>query len=53
MTMGVDFEGDQWTFFKPLPEELEPLFGIDIHEMQPYRPLPAPARRADSSADAR
>ncbi len=36
----MDFEGDQWTFFKPPPEDLESLFGIDIHEMQPYRPLP-------------
>ena len=39
-TVRMDFEGDQWTFFKPPPEDLEPLFGIDIHEMQPYRPLP-------------
>jgi hypothetical protein len=36
----VDFEGDQWTFFKPLPEHVERLYGVDIHEMQPYRPLP-------------
>ncbi|MGE5407758.1 MAG: DUF1839 family protein [Syntrophothermus sp.] len=36
----VDFEGDQWTFFKPRPEDLERLYGIDVHEMQPYRPLP-------------
>jgi hypothetical protein len=36
----VDFEGDQWTFFKPLPEQIERLYGVDIHEMQPYRPLP-------------
>jgi hypothetical protein len=36
----VDFEGDQWTFFKPRPEDVERLYGIDIHEMQPYRPLP-------------
>jgi hypothetical protein len=36
----VDFEGDQWTFFKPRPEDVEALYGIDIHEMQPYRPLP-------------
>lgn len=36
----LDFEGDQWTFFKPHPADLELLFGIDIHEMQPYRPLP-------------
>jgi hypothetical protein len=38
--LAVDFEGDQWTFFKPRPEEVEALYGIDIHEMQPYRPLP-------------
>jgi hypothetical protein len=36
----MDFEGDQWTFFKPPPEDLQTLFGVDIHEMQPYRPLP-------------
>ena len=39
----MDFEGDQWTFLKPLPEDLELLFGVDIHEMQPYRPLPQQA----------
>ena len=36
----LDFEGDQFTFFKPEPHDLEALFGLDIHEMQPYRPLP-------------
>jgi hypothetical protein len=36
----MDFEGDQWTFFKPPPEDIELLFGVDVHEMQPYRPLP-------------
>ena len=35
-----DFEGDQWTFFKPPPGDLELLYGIDIHEMQPWRFLP-------------
>lgn len=39
-TVRSDFEGDQWTFFKPWPSDVEALFGIDIHEMQPYRPLP-------------
>jgi hypothetical protein len=39
-TVRMDFEGDQWTFFKPPPNDLELLFGVDIHEMQPYRPLP-------------
>ena len=39
-TVRMDFEGDQWTFFKPAPDDLETMFGIDIHEMQPYRALP-------------
>lgn len=39
-TVRTDFEGDQFTFFKPPPGEVELLFGVDIHEMQPYRPLP-------------
>ena len=39
-TVRSDFEGDQWTFFKPWPSDLEALYGIDIHEMQPYRPMP-------------
>jgi hypothetical protein len=38
--LDVDFEGDQWTFFKPRPQDLTRLYGIDVHEMQPYRPLP-------------
>jgi hypothetical protein len=42
-TVRMDFEGDQWTFFKPFPEDLELLFGIEVHEMQPYRPLPEQA----------
>jgi hypothetical protein len=36
----MDFEGDQWTFFKPPEADIELLFGIDIHEMQPHRFLP-------------
>jgi hypothetical protein len=36
----MDFENDQWTFFKPLAIDLELLFGVDIHEVQPYRPIP-------------
>lgn len=35
----VDFEGDQWTFFKPPPHQLLHLYGIDVHEMQLYRPM--------------
>jgi hypothetical protein len=36
----VDFEVDQWTFFKPAPEDLVTLYGLDLHEMQPYRSIP-------------
>ncbi len=39
--VGVDFEGDQWTFLKPPPGDLELLYGVEIHELQIYRPLPA------------
>jgi hypothetical protein len=40
----LDFEGDQWTFFKPFPGDLERLYGVDVHEMQPYRSLPEQVR---------
>jgi hypothetical protein len=36
----TDWEGDQFTYFKPSGADLERLFGIDIHEMLPYRSLP-------------
>jgi hypothetical protein len=35
----MDFENDQWTFFKPLAVDMETLFGVDIHEVQPYRSI--------------
>ena len=35
----MEFENDQWTFFKPLAIDMELLFGIDVHEIQPYRPI--------------
>jgi len=38
-TLAVDFEGDQWTFFKPSLEELRSLYGIDVQEMTIWRPL--------------
>ena len=47
----LDFETDQWTFFKPHPEDLEAILGLDIHEVQPYRSLPAQV--ADTIADGR
>jgi hypothetical protein len=36
----VDFELDQWTFFKPTPDDLFRLYGIDLHEVQAYRGFP-------------
>jgi hypothetical protein len=42
-TAAVDFELDQWTFFKPGPEDLLRLYGLDLHEVQPYRSLPEQA----------
>lgn len=38
-TLGIDFEGDQWTFFKPPHEDLKRLFGIDVQELYIWRPL--------------
>ena len=38
-TVAVDFEGDQWTFFKPSLEELRDLYGIDVQELTIWRPL--------------
>lgn len=35
----IDFEGDQWTFFKFPDADLLDLFGLDIHELAPWRPL--------------
>ena len=32
-----DFELDQWTFFKPTPGDLATVYGLDVHEVQPYR----------------
>ena len=39
--VAADFELDQWTFFKPTPDDLFRLYGIDLHEVQPYRGFPA------------
>lgn len=37
--LSVDFEGDQWTFFKPRPDDLWSLYGVDVQEMTVWRPL--------------
>jgi Domain of unknown function (DUF1839) len=38
-TLGVDFEGDQWTFFKFPHEDLFTLYGWEIQEFNPWRSL--------------
>jgi hypothetical protein len=38
-TVAVDFEGDQWTFFKPPLEDLRSLYGVDVQELTVWRPL--------------
>ncbi len=35
----VDFEGDNFTFFKPVHEELRELYGMDVQELNVWRPL--------------
>lgn len=39
-TIAVDFEGDQWTFFKFPHADLYELFGLDVQELAVWRSLP-------------
>lgn len=38
-TLGIDFEGDQWSFFKFPHEDLFALYGMEIQEFNPWRSL--------------
>lgn len=38
-TLAIDFEGDQWTFFKPPHEALRNLYGVDVQELYVWRTL--------------
>lgn len=38
-TLGGDFVGDQWEFFKPPAEDLYRLYGIDVRELNVWRPI--------------
>jgi hypothetical protein len=42
-TVAGDFEGDQWTFFKPPQADLAELYGIHVLELNLWRPLLAHA----------
>jgi hypothetical protein len=38
-TLASDFEGDQWTFFKPPHGDLQQLYGVRVEELTLWRPL--------------
>jgi hypothetical protein len=37
--VALDFDGDQWTFFKPSHADLYDLYGLDVQELNVWRPL--------------
>ena len=39
-TLSVDFDGEQWEFFKPPIDDLRELFGINVREINAWRALP-------------
>ncbi len=38
-TLAIDFEGDQWTFFKPPHGDVLELYGLDIQELALWKPM--------------
>lgn len=38
-TVAIDFEGDQWTFFKFPLQDLYELYGLDVQELAVWQPL--------------
>ena len=38
-TLAIDFEGDQWTFFKFPHTDLRSLYGLDVQELAIWQPL--------------
>ncbi len=38
-SLAVDFQGDQWTFYKPSPSDLWELYGVDVQELTIWQPL--------------
>ncbi len=38
-TLSTDFQGDQWTFFKFPPEDLRTLFGLEVSELNVWKPV--------------
>ncbi len=38
-TLSADFEGDQWTLFKFPPEDLRALYGLEVLELNVWKPV--------------
>lgn len=38
-TLSTDFEGDQWTFFKFPPEDLRAVYGLEVAELNVWKPV--------------
>ncbi len=38
-TLGIDFEGDQWTFFKFPLADIHALYGLDVQELAVWKPV--------------
>lgn len=43
MAVANDFDGDQWTFYKPPHEDLFDLYGLDVHELNVWKSILANA----------
>ena len=39
MVLANDFDGDQWTFYKPPHEDLAALYGLEVHELNVWRSI--------------
>lgn len=39
MALANDFDGDQWTFYKPPHEDLAALYGLEVHELNVWRSI--------------
>ena len=37
--LSADFDGSQWTFLKPAPEDLRVLLGVEVAELNVWRPV--------------
>ncbi|MCY1023082.1 DUF1839 family protein [Pyxidicoccus sp. MSG2] len=38
-TVALDFVGDQWTFYKPSHDDLNTLYGLEVQELNVFKPL--------------